>query len=77
MKKQSMDMTKRVFIILAFAACLTFISISFLATTSPAKTAKEINSRGQCGSEAFLPTRKRRKGISQYRQGCARHPEHC
>ena len=53
MKKQSMDMTKRVFIILAFAACLTFISISFLATTSPAKTAKEINSEVNAALKLF------------------------
>jgi lipid-binding SYLF domain-containing protein len=53
MKKQSMDMTKRVFTILAFAACLSFISISFLATTSPAKTAKEINSEVNAALKLF------------------------
>jgi lipid-binding SYLF domain-containing protein len=53
MKKQSMDMTKRVFTILAFAACLSFISISFLATTSLAKTAKEINSEVNAALKLF------------------------
>ena len=53
MKKQSMDMAKRVFTILAFAACLTFISMSFLATTSPAKTAKEINSEVNAALKLF------------------------
>jgi lipid-binding SYLF domain-containing protein len=53
MKKQSMDMTKRVFTILAFAACLTFISMGFLATTSPAKTAKEINSEVNAALKLF------------------------
>jgi lipid-binding SYLF domain-containing protein len=53
MKKQSMDMTKRVFTILAFATCLTFISMSFLATTSPAKTAKEINSEVNAALKLF------------------------
>ncbi len=53
MKKQSMDMTKRVFTVLAFAACLTFISMGFLATTSPAKTAKEINSEVNAALKLF------------------------
>lgn len=53
MKKQLMDMTKRVFTILAFAACLTFISMSFLATPSPAKTAKEINSEVNAALKLF------------------------
>jgi lipid-binding SYLF domain-containing protein len=53
MKKQSMDMTKRVFTILAFAACLSFISMGFLATTSPAKTAKEINSEVNAALKLF------------------------
>ena len=53
MKKQSMDMIKRVFTILAFAACLTFISMGFLATTSPAKTAKEINSEVNAAMKLF------------------------
>jgi len=53
MKKQSMDITKRVFTILAFAACLTFISMGFLATTSPAKTAKEINSEVNAALKLF------------------------
>ena len=53
MKKQSMDMTKRVFTILAFAACLTFISMGFFATTSPAKTAKEINSEVNAAMKLF------------------------
>jgi lipid-binding SYLF domain-containing protein len=53
MKKQSMDMTKRVFTILALAACLTFISMGFLATTSPAKTAKEINSEVNAALKLF------------------------
>ncbi len=46
-------MTKRVFTILAFAACLSFISISFLATTSTAKTAKEINSEVNAALKLF------------------------
>ena len=46
-------MTKRVFTILAFAACLTFISMGFLATTSPAKTAKEINSEVNAALKLF------------------------
>lgn len=46
-------MTKRVFTILAFAACLTFISMSFLATPSPAKTAKEINSEVNAALKLF------------------------
>jgi lipid-binding SYLF domain-containing protein len=53
MKKQSMDMTKRVFTILAFAACMTFISMGFLATTSPAKTTKEINSEVNAALKLF------------------------
>jgi len=53
MKKQLMDMTKRVFTILAFSACLTFISMGFLATTSPAKTAKEINSEVNAALKLF------------------------
>jgi lipid-binding SYLF domain-containing protein len=53
MKKQSMDITKRVFTILAFAACLTFISMGFLATTSPAKTGKEINSEVNAALKLF------------------------
>jgi len=53
MKKQSMDMTKRVFTILAFAACLTFISLGFLTTTSFAKTAKEINTEVNTALKLF------------------------
>jgi len=53
MKKQSMDMTKRVFTILAFAACLTFISMGFLTTTSFAKTAKEINAEVNTALKLF------------------------
>jgi lipid-binding SYLF domain-containing protein len=53
MKKQSMDMTKRVFTILAFAACLTFISMGFLATNSSAKTAKEINAEVNVALKLF------------------------
>jgi lipid-binding SYLF domain-containing protein len=53
MKKQSMDMTKRVFTILAFAACLTFISLGFLTTTSFAKTAKEINAEVNTALKLF------------------------
>ena len=36
-------MKKRIFLFLAFAACLTFISVGFLTTTSFAKTANEID----------------------------------
>ncbi len=36
-------MKKQIFLILAFTACLTFISMGFLTTTSFAKTAQEIN----------------------------------
>jgi lipid-binding SYLF domain-containing protein len=36
-------MKKQIFLSLAFAACLTFISMGFLTTTSFAKTAQEIN----------------------------------
>ena len=53
MNKRTMDMTKRVFTILAFVACLTFISMSFLATTSSAKTAKEINSEVNAALKLF------------------------
>jgi lipid-binding SYLF domain-containing protein len=53
MNKRIMDMTKRVFTILALVACLAFISMSFLATTSPAKTAKEINSEVNAALKLF------------------------
>ena len=53
MNKRIMDMTKRVFTILAFTVCLTFISMSFLATTSSAKTAKEINSEVNAALKLF------------------------
>ena len=36
-------MKKQIFLILAFAACLAFTSVSFFTTTSFAKTAKEID----------------------------------
>ena len=36
-------MVKQISLILAFAACLTFVSLGFLTTTSFAKTAKEID----------------------------------
>lgn len=44
MKKQPMDTTARVFKILVFAVCLTFISMGLSPMASFAKTAKEINS---------------------------------
>ena len=53
MKRRSMDMTKRVFTILVFAAYLTFITGVFLATTSYAKTAKEINSEVNAALKLF------------------------
>jgi lipid-binding SYLF domain-containing protein len=53
MKKQSTDVTKRVIKILAFAVCLTFISMGFLTTTSFAKTAKEINAEVNAALKLF------------------------
>ena len=53
MKRRSMDMTKRVFTILVFAAYLTFITGVFFATISYAKTAKEINSEVNAALKLF------------------------
>src|SRR5512136_3057752 len=53
MKKQLMDMKKRGIKILAFAVCLTFISMGFLATISYAKTAKEINAEVNSALKLF------------------------
>lgn len=44
MKKRTTPMTKRIFNALLFAACLTFVLSLFLAKSSMAKTAKEIDS---------------------------------
>ena len=41
------------FLILAFAACLTFISMGFLTTTSFAKTAQEINEEVNAALKLF------------------------
>jgi lipid-binding SYLF domain-containing protein len=43
LEKEGDIMKKQIFLILAFAASLTFISMGFLTTTSFAKTAQEIN----------------------------------
>ena len=69
-------MKKQIVTIFAFAACLTLISMGFLATASYAKRPKRLIG-GQCGFEAFLPTCEGRKGVPQRRKGCARHPKHC
>jgi len=54
MKKEPMDMTKRVFKILAFAASLALIIGMISVTTSSAKTAQEINSEVNAALELFL-----------------------
>jgi lipid-binding SYLF domain-containing protein len=46
-------MKKQIVLILAFAACLTFISVGFLTTTSFAKTAKEINAEVNTALKLF------------------------
>jgi lipid-binding SYLF domain-containing protein len=46
-------MKKQMFLILAFAACLTFISMGFLTTTSFAKTAEEINEEMNAALKLF------------------------
>ncbi len=46
-------MKKQLFLILAFAASLTFISMSFLTKTSFAKTAQEINGEVNAALELF------------------------
>jgi len=46
-------MKKQIFLILAFAACLTFISLGFFTTTSFAKTAKEIDAEVNTALELF------------------------
>jgi lipid-binding SYLF domain-containing protein len=46
-------MKKQMFLILAFAACLTFISMGFLTTTSFAKTAQEINEEVNAALKLF------------------------
>ncbi len=46
-------MKKQIFLILAFAACLTFISMGFLSTTSFAKTAQEINEEVNAALKLF------------------------
>jgi lipid-binding SYLF domain-containing protein len=46
-------MKKQIVTIFAFAACLTLISMGFLATTSYAKTAKEINSEVNAALKLF------------------------
>jgi lipid-binding SYLF domain-containing protein len=53
MKEKSTDMTKWVFKILAFAVCLTFISMGFLTTSSFAKTAKQINAEVNAALKLF------------------------
>jgi lipid-binding SYLF domain-containing protein len=53
MEKRLIQMSKRVFTVLGFAACLTVVSMVFLATTSPAKTAKEINSEVNTALKLF------------------------
>jgi lipid-binding SYLF domain-containing protein len=54
MKKASMDITKRVFRILAFVTSLALIIGMISVTTSSAKTAKEINSEVNAALELFL-----------------------
>ena len=63
MKKRPMDKTKRISTILAFAACLSIISMGLLTTTSFAKTAKEIN--GEV-SEALTLFYKQVKGGKEF-----------
>jgi len=46
-------MKKQIVLILAFVACLTFISVGFLTTTSFAKTAKEINAEVNTALKLF------------------------
>jgi len=54
MKKEPMDMTKRVFKVLAFATSLALIIGMISVTTSSAKTAQEINSEVNAALEYFL-----------------------
>jgi len=54
MKKEPMDMTKRVFNILAFATSLALIIGIVFVTTSSAKTAQENNSEVNAALEFFL-----------------------
>jgi len=54
MKKEPMDMTKRVFKVLAFATSLALIIGMISVTTSSAKTAQEINSEVNAALEFFL-----------------------
>lgn len=54
MKKQSTDMTKRVFKIWAFVISLALITGMISVTTSSAKTAQEINSEVNAALELFL-----------------------
>ena len=54
MKKEPMDMTKRVFKILALATSLALIIGMISVTTSSAKTAQEINSEVNAALELFL-----------------------
>jgi len=54
MKKEPMDMTKRVFKIWAFATSLALIIGMISVTTSSAKTAQEINSEVNAALELFL-----------------------
>ena len=54
MKKQSMDRTKGIFRILAFATSLALIIGMISVTTSSAKTAQEINSEVNAALELFL-----------------------
>jgi lipid-binding SYLF domain-containing protein len=54
MKKEPMDMTKRVFKILAFVTGLALIMGMISVTTSSAKTAQEINSEVNAAMELFL-----------------------
>jgi lipid-binding SYLF domain-containing protein len=54
MKKEPMDMTKRVFKILAFATSMALIIGIVSVSTSSAKTAQEINSEVNAALELFL-----------------------
>ena len=53
MKRRLIKMSKRVPPVMVFAACLTFITGVFFATTSYAKTAKEINSEVNAALRLF------------------------
>jgi lipid-binding SYLF domain-containing protein len=53
MKKPLMQMSKRVSMVLVFVACFTLVTGVFYATTSYAKTAKEINSEVNAALKLF------------------------